>query len=193
MNISKNIKIRKGEAKQKDDCLKIVVGSKNEIKVQAVKEILKDYLHLSGAQIVEMDAVSGVSGQPMSLEETVKGAMNRAKNVFKDCKYSFGLESGLMVVPNTKSGFMDVCVCAIYDGNEFHLGLSSAWEAPRVVTEHMINGGLSMSEAALKAGYSHNPELGAAEGLVGIVTKGRLTRKEYTKQSIITALIHLEK
>lgn len=189
----KNTKIKKGGLRKKHDCLKIVVGSKNKIKIEAVKEILEDYSHLSCAQIVEMDVASEISDQPKSLEETVRGAMNRAKNVFKDCKYSFGLESGLMEVPNTKSGFMDVCVCAIYDGNEFHLGLSSAWEAPGVVTEYMINEGLNMSEAALKAGYSNNSNLGAAEGLVGVMTNGRLTRKEYTKQSIITALIHLEK
>lgn len=179
--------------KPKNNFLKIIVGSKNKIKVEAVKEILQDYLHLCDAKVSEVEVASEVSEQPKSLEETVEGAMNRAKNSFKDCNYSFGLESGLMKVPNTKSGFMDVCVCAIYDGNDFHLGLSSAWEAPKNVTEHMINGGLNMSEAALKAGYSNNPNLGAAEGLVGIVTKGRITRKEYTKQSIIMALIHLEK
>lgn len=173
--------------------MKIIVGSKNKIKVEAVKEILKEYSHLSGAQVLEIEVPSEVSDQPKSLEETIAGAMNRARNAFGDCDYSFGLESGLMVVPNTKSGFMDVCVCAIYDGNEFHLGLSSAWEAPKSVTEHMVSGGLDMNQAAFKAGYSTNPNLGAAEGLVGVVTKGRLTRKEYTKQSIITALIHLEK
>lgn len=74
---------------------------------------------------------SSVSNQPKSLDETVRGAMNRALGSFVDCSYSFGIESGLMAVPNTKSGFMDVCVCAIYDGTEYHIGLSSAWEAPK--------------------------------------------------------------
>lgn len=173
--------------------MKIIVGSKNKIKVEAVEEVLKNYPHLREAEVLAIEAKSEVADQPKSLEETITGAMNRAKNAFDNCDYSFGLESGLMTVPNTKSGFMDVCVCAIYDGEEFHLGLSSAWEAPKMVTEHMIMGGLDMTQAALKAGYSSNPNLGAAEGLVGVVTKGRLTRKEYTKQSIVTALIHLEK
>ena len=158
-----------------------------------MKEILEDYPHLKDAQVTEVDAQSGVADQPKSLDETVRGAMNRAKNVFENCDYSFGLESGLMAVPNTKSGFMDVCVCAIYDGQEFHLGLSSAWEAPKIITEHMIKGGLDMTQAAVKAGYSANKNLGAAEGLVGIMTKGRLDRKGYTKQAITTALIHLER
>lgn len=173
--------------------MKIIVGSKNQVKVGAVKELLLDYPHLEAADVSEVEVPSGVSDQPKSLTETVDGAMNRAKGAFVGCDYSFGLESGLMAVPSTKSGFMDVCVCAIYDGKEFHLGLSSAWEAPREVTEHMINGNMNMNDAAVKAGYTENPNIGAAEGLVGIMTKGRLTRKEYTKEAIRTALIHLEK
>jgi non-canonical (house-cleaning) NTP pyrophosphatase len=88
---------------------------------------------------------------------------------------------------------MDVGVCAIFDGNEYHLGLSSAWEAPKNVMRHMLKDGLSMSQAAVKAGLTSDQNIGAAEGLVGIMTKGRVTRKEYTKQSIRTALIHIEK
>lgn len=97
-----------------------------------------------------------------------------------------------MVVPKTKTGFMDVCVCAIFDGKEYHIGLSSAWEAPKVVADYMFNHGMDMNEAAYKAGLTKNPKVGTAEGLVGIMTKGRLTRKEYTKEAIRTALIHLE-
>src|SRR3989344_2046988 len=172
--------------------MNIKIGSTNVVKVEALEEMLRDYPHLKDATISTMDVASGVANQPKSLEETVKGAMNRAKGAFQDCAYSFGIESGLMAVPNTKTGFMDVCVCAIFDGNEYHLGLSSAWEAPKQVMRHMLDDGLDMTQAALKAGLTDNPKIGSAEGLVGIMTKGRLTRKEYTKEAIRTALIHLE-
>jgi inosine/xanthosine triphosphatase len=173
--------------------MKIVIGSKNNVKVGALQEIIEDYPHLKDAEILSVETESGVSDQPKSLDETIMGAMNRAKKIFQNCDYSFGIESGLMAVPKTKTGFMDVCVCAIYDGQEFHLGLSSAWEAPQKVTKYMIEDGLDMNEAALKAGLTENSNIGAAEGLVGLMTKGRLTRKEYTKEAIRTALIHLEK
>ncbi len=173
--------------------VKIKIGSVNEVKVSAVRELLDDYPHLKGAEILGVEIASGVADQPKSLEETVKGAMNRARGAFSDCDYGIGLESGLMHVPGAKSGYMDVCVCAIYDGQEFHLGLSSAWEAPKSVIHYMINEGLNMNDAALKAGLTKNPKVGSAEGLVGILTKGRLDRKAYTKEAIRTALIHLEK
>lgn len=172
--------------------MKIIVGSTNPIKISAVAESLVLYPHLAGAAVLSMEISSGVSDQPKTLEETVRGAMNRAKGAFKDCDYSFGLESGLMAVPNTKSRFMDVCVCAIYDGVEYHLGLSSAWEAPKKVMEYIKNG-FDMNEAAFKAGLTNDPKVGSNEGLIGIMTKGRLTRKEYTKEAIRTALIHLER
>lgn len=98
-----------------------------------------------------------------------------------------------MEVPHSKSGFMDICVCAIYDGTEFHLGISSAWEFPDPkVTALMIEEGLDMSQAINKAGLTTNPNIGMEEGAIGILTKGRVDRKAYTKQALRTALIHLE-
>ena len=173
--------------------MQITVGYTNKIKVEAVQEILQDYPHLKDAIIFSVDVSTGIADQPKSLEETVQGAMNRAKNAFHDCTYSFGIESGLMVVPDTKTGFMDVCVCAIFDGNEYHLGLSSAFEPPIEIVKYMINDGLNMTDATYKAGLTKSRNLGSKEGLIGIMTKGKLTRKEYTKEAIRTALIHLDK
>lgn len=172
---------------------KIKIASPNPVKIQALKEIIQDYSHLRDAEVVAVDVSSGVGDQPKSLEETIKGAMNRAKNAYSDCDYSFGIESGLMAVPHTKTGYMDVCVCAIFDGREHHLGLSSAWEMPKKVAEYILHDGLDMNEAAYKAGLTKNQEIGSAEGLVSIVTRGRLTRKEYTQECIRTALIHIDK
>lgn len=173
--------------------MKIKVGSMNKSKVEAVEEILKDYPHLASAEVVGAESESGVADQPKSLEEVVTGAKNRAQNVFSDCDYSIGLEAGLMAVPGTKSGFMDVTACAIYDGQEFHLGLSPAWEFPNPeIMKTILNEGLDMSQAINKHGLTDNPKIGSEEGAIGILTKGRLTRKDYTKQALRTALIHLD-
>lgn len=173
--------------------LHICVGSENKAKVQAVTEILLDYAHLAHAEVHGVRTHSGVSDQPKSLEETVEGAMNRARGAFQDCRYSVGIESGLMHVPKTKSGYMDVCAAAIYDGTEFHLGLSSAWEFPdKEIIRSMIDEGLDMSQAINKAGLTKNPSIGSEEGAIGILTRGRVDRKAYTKQALAMALIHLE-
>ncbi len=172
--------------------MKIIVGSKNPSKIEAVKEILMEYPDFKDSEVVGIEASSDVSDQPKSLDETIKGAINRAKNCFNDCKFSIGLESGLMKVPSTKTGFMDVTACAIFDGKTIHLGLSSAFEYPIEVTNLVFDKGINITQAFFKTGLTDNPRLGSAEGAIGFLTKGRLIRKEYTKQALRTALIHLE-
>ena len=172
--------------------MKINVGSKNEIKVSAVREVIVNYPFLSNTDISAIEVPSGVSEQPKSLEETIQGAINRAKGAFQDCDISFGIESGIMSVPHTKTGYMDFCACAIYDGKEHHIGLSSAFEYPIKVTKLIIEQGLDANQAFYKSGLTTNVKIGSAEGAIGMLTKGRVTRKDYTKQAILMALIHLE-
>jgi inosine/xanthosine triphosphatase len=173
--------------------MRIGIGTKNSAKVEAVAEIIKEYPHLADALVESRDVATGVSDQPKSIDETIEGAMNRAKAAAEGNDIGIGVESGLMAVPKTKSGYMDVCVCAIFDGKEFHLGLSSAWEFPDPKIMDLISKeGMNMSDAVNHAGLTDNPMIGAAEGAIGILTKGKITRKEYTKQALRMALIHLE-
>lgn len=172
--------------------MKINVGSQNDVKVSAVREVIRDYDFLLNAEVSGLEVSSEISEQPKSLDETIRGAMNRARNAFQSCDYSFGLEDGLMNVPNTKTDYMNVCACAIYDGQNYHIGLSSAHEYPHDVTKLVFDEGLDINQAFKKTGLTENLKVGSAEGAIGILTHGRLLRKEYTKQAITTALIHVE-
>ena len=172
--------------------MKINIGSKNHVKIEAVKETIQMYSILQNSEINGVEVISNVSEQPKSLDETLDGAKNRAKNAFQNCNISFGIESGLIKVPFSKSGFMDICACVIYDGKEFHIGLSSAFEYPKKVMELILKDGLDASEAFFKSGLTQNKNIGSDIGAIGFLTKGRLVRKGLTKQAIVNALIHLE-
>jgi inosine/xanthosine triphosphatase len=173
--------------------MRIVVGSKNPAKVEAVREILQQYPHLKDAEVAGMEVNSNVSDQPKSLDEITTGATNRAKAAFVDCTYSVGIESGVMPVRLAKSGYMELTACAIYDGKEFHLGLTSAWEFPNPeVMRRVVDEGMNLNDAVHAAGMTENPELGKAEGAVGLVTKGRIDRKGYTKEALRMALVHID-
>jgi inosine/xanthosine triphosphatase len=172
--------------------MRIIIGSTNAVKLGAVSDLAGEYPCLAGAEFEGTDVPSGVGAQPKSLEETVRGAINRAKNAFQDCDLSVGIESGLMPVPHSKTGYMDVCACVFYDGRQAHLGLSSAFECPADVTALMLSGACDMQEAFHRCGYTDNPALGRAEGAIGILTRGRVDRKAYTQQAVRNALIHLE-
>ncbi len=185
--------------------MRIHVGSTNPAKVQAVKSQINLYPNLKWANVREYAVQSGVSSQPKSLDEIVLGAVTRARNafladmkvpmdghtLFEACDLSFGMESGIMEVPHVKSGWMDICACAIFDGHQQHIGLSSAFEAPKEIVDIVLKDGLEMSDAVLKAGITTNPKLGAAEGLIGLLTGGRVTRQSYTEQAIAMAIFHI--
>jgi len=131
-------------------------------------------------------------GHPKNIEETVAGAVDRAKQAQKGRDYGFGIEGGLLAVPQTKTGHMEVAVCAIYDGKQIHMGLSQGVEWPRKVAHSILHEGLDGSQAMKKHGLTAHTKLGEHEGLVGIMTKGRTNRKEFNKTAIMMALIHLE-
>lgn len=133
-------------------------------------------------------------GHPKNLKETVEGAVDRAKKAFTDCNYSFGLEGGLLEISEGATGYMEIGMCAIYDGKKIYLGLSPGFEWPKAVTELIVSGNADASQAFKQLGLTEHKKMGAVEGgIIGFLTKGRLTREEQTKQSIIMALIQLER
>lgn len=128
--------------------MKIHVGSKNQTKLQAVRDAVALYPKLFlNPQILDIDVQVEEFGHPKNLEESVAGAVARAKNAFTDCDYSFGLEGGLIKVPETKSGHMEVGVCAIFNGKEMFLGLSPAFEWPEKVTQLILQNKADASRA----------------------------------------------
>ncbi|MGI8420584.1 MAG: DUF84 family protein [Candidatus Levyibacteriota bacterium] len=173
----------------------IHVGSKNQTKVQAVKDAVALYPNLfSNPQITGIDVQVALFGHPKNIQETVAGSVERAKNAFTDCDYSFGIEGGLMKVPYTKTGFMEVGACAIYDGKGVHIGLGPAYEWPTEVTKMIISGNADASQAFNQLGYTTHEKLGAMPGgIIGFLTEKRMSREDFTKYSIIMALIQIEK
>lgn len=173
----------------------IAIGTTNSIKIQAVEEVLKNYPQLSSAIVRPFSVPSEISEQPLSLAEIITGARNRAKNAYVacgSCHYSFGIESGLFEANGTETGFLEASICCIYDGANYCTGLSCGFEVPPNILALVLDKNRDLSQACYEAGVTANSKLGAAEGLIGILTKGRVNRKEYTKQCVITALIQLE-
>jgi inosine/xanthosine triphosphatase len=172
--------------------MKINIGSKNKVKIEALSETLKEYSDFEVSEIFPIEVDSGVSPQPKSLDEAVDGAIKRAKKAFATCEYSFGIESGLMKVPQTKTGYMDVTCCAIFDGKAVHLGLSSAFEFPPAVTKYIFEKDSNASVACHELGLTKSEYIGYEEGIIGILTKNKVTRKDYTKGAIRMALLQLQ-
>ncbi len=173
--------------------MKIAVGTENKGKIEAVKNGVSNYPEYSTAEVIGVKSDSGVSHQPKGLEETIRGAKNRAKRAYESsgADLGFGLESGIFLVPETKSDYMDTTACAIYDGKEFHLGLSSCFEYPKALIHKVLHEGKEITDAALELGFAEDRSFREDGGMIGILTKGVLSRKKYSEQAVHTAMVHL--
>ncbi len=165
--------------------MKVVVGSKNPVKLQATRNVLeKIYTEL---EIQAIDVDSEVPDQPIGLKTTVQGAINRAKNAFySDFDLSVGIESGLLEVPHSITGYLDLQWCAIYDGEKITLGVSAGFEYPPMVIEQVL-GGKEVGDVMDQV--TGVDKLGQKTGAVSHLTQGMLDRTGNTEQCVLMAMV----
>ena len=181
----------------------IAIGTQNVCKVKAVVETAALYPTFKNNKILKYKVDSGVGEQPLNMESIVKGSKNRAENAMRlsieegeKALISVGIESGLFRLnpsPNDKyKGWFDTCVCSLYDGTKHYLGTSCSFEIPPIMMKDVIENGQDLSQACNNCGITTNSDLGQAEGLIGILTKGLVTRLDYTTQALKCCFIPLE-
>lgn len=163
----------------------VAVGSKNPVKINAVKNAFSHYF--DDVKVVGVDAASDVNDQPMSAEETVEGAKNRARNAFANCDYAVGIEGGLIKYP-TSTGRILTATVAIYDGKDFFLGATPLLDLPSRVVKQVLDGSeLGPLFDKITGIENYKQHLGA----VGFLTKGIIPREKALEQGIIMALCPL--
>lgn len=165
--------------------MKVAVGSKNPVKMNAARNVLKKIY--GKVNVISVDVDSGVPHQPFGKDETIQGAINRAKNAYTvDFDLSIGIESGLMEIENSITGYIDLQWCAIFDGGKITLGVSSGFEYPPLVIEEVLKG-VEVGDVMDKVTGVNN--LGQKSGAVSYLSKGMLDRTENTEQCVLTAMI----
>lgn len=171
--------------------MNIKVGSKNPTKLQAVRNSVDNHTLFINAVVEGVEVNVEEFGHPKSLEDTIKGAKERAYESFKDCDYSFGIESGMFPSKDAKSGYFETTMCAIYDGKDYHLGVSPSFEWPIEMID-LILSGKDGSQAFKEIGLTQHEKIGVAEGGISILTHGKINRVKLNELAITMALIHLE-
>lgn len=167
----------------------IRVGSKNPVKVEAVKEYFSD------AEVESCSYESAVLEQPRSLTETIFGAKHRSRcwsmQGKEDVDWGVGIESGIMLAEHTTSGWINIVACCINDGQRFCVGMGSGFVVPDEFLKIVFQSKVDLSEAAFRADFTPKKRIGYEEGIVNILTDGGMNRKEYIKQAIMMAMIEM--
>jgi non-canonical (house-cleaning) NTP pyrophosphatase len=152
---------------------------------------------------------SGVSDQPMDLEETRQGAINRAQNALSSvpgADLGVGLESGVMTVGGE---MYDVCLTAIVSKKGYFLdgenepgtgetqgssepaaavGISGAFVLPAAVANGVRDPSIGYNAGVEALGIPPDPN---GLGLLHHLSFGELNRISQTVQSIQMALVKL--
>ncbi|MBW6461688.1 MAG: DUF84 family protein [DPANN group archaeon] len=139
--------------------MKLNIGSKNIVKIEALRKTIKNYEFLSSAEIITKEVNSDVKDQPMTIDETVNGAINRAKASYNNCDYSIGIESGFMKVKSARTNHLEVTVCAIYNGTDTSLGFSPSFECPPKVIRNIIDNNQDLTQTCNSVGLTSDSKL----------------------------------
>eukprot|EP00933_Yihiella_yeosuensis_P061564 TRINITY_DN64395_c0_g1_i1.p1 TRINITY_DN64395_c0_g1~~TRINITY_DN64395_c0_g1_i1.p1 ORF type:complete len:193 (-),score=39.38 TRINITY_DN64395_c0_g1_i1:536-1114(-) len=167
------------------------VGTTNPCKIAAVQNALAGYSAFAAAEIKGTKVESGVSDQPMTMEETSQGARNRARaarKALEGASFGIGMESGLFKM---EGRLYDVCACAVDDGEEFHIGYSCAWELPDGVRRRVEDENMNLTDAFNAEGICDDPNIGDKGGVISLLSGGRVSRTDYTVQSIQMAVLKM--
>jgi inosine/xanthosine triphosphatase len=161
----------------------IVLGSNSPVKINATRQAFEtyfDYVEVKGISVP-----SGIKPFPTSEEETFQGAVNRAKAVseMEPADYFVGLEGGLQ----TLNGYTIVKQIAIVLHDEkTGVGVSSGYTAP----ETLINQLDMTTDESRKIldRYFGQTEILSKEGIIGVLTNGKLNRTSISRDAVICAL-----
>lgn len=141
------------------------VGSTSPMKLRAARKAFATFFRK--VTVVGVDVASGVSPQPLSFGEIVRGARQRSRRAFGDCDYSVGIEAGVFRVASVSPRPFQMTMACVFDGAREALGSGPFYEVPARLVRQVV---------------------GSDQGTVSVVTKGKVTRGEVTVQAIVMAL-----
>ena len=165
---------------------KIVIASENPVKINATR---KGFYAIFAEQEFDFRAIkanSGVSNQPQSDQETLRGATNRAnnaKNKEPNADFWVGIEGGIDRLDSQIHAFAWIVVLS---QEKISKARTATFLLPQKIVE-MIDQGFELGEADDIIFKNLNSK--QKNGAVGILTHNVIDRTEYYRQAVILSLI----
>jgi len=174
----------------------IAVGSTRKPKLAAVREAVDGMSDLLAAEtsieIVGVEVESGVNHTPLSCEESMRGARQRAewlqqvaKREAKLWNYFVGLEGGLAVIEDGERRVFLESWAYVSDGTRGHFGRSGAVELPEALAEEVFVRGTELSIAIDQ--FAGEAGIRDAQGAWGVLSGNKITRQEAFRVALIAA------
>jgi inosine/xanthosine triphosphatase len=175
----------------KNKPVKIVVASRNPVKLEAVRQGFES-MGFAEPDITGITVCSGVSDQPMTDEETLTGAKNRADIIckkFPDADFRIGIEGGIKPHGNHFEAFAWIYISWAEAHNRpegYGQSRTTSFLLPPAV-QKLIQEGYELGTANdMIFGQSNSKQKG---GAVGLLTNNTVTRTQLYRQAVQLALI----
>lgn len=166
--------------------MKVAIGSKNRVKIACVEEAFKKVWPDKDFTFEGVEVVSGVPNQPMSDEESITGATNRANRAMEalDADFGVGLEGGLQ---QTAGEWYDCgwIVVVNKDGTR-GVGSTIKMAVPSKMIE-LIQQGKELGDVVDIVFGQHNSKQGG--GHFGLMSNNVITRQIGYRDGVISALV----
>ncbi len=163
----------------------VAIGSENPVKIEAVKQAFKKVFPKKKFIFKLAQVSSGVSNQPMSDLEGIKGARNRAKQILEKFKADFGI--GLEgCIQKIGKNYFNCGWIVILDKNGVE-GIASTAKihvAPKLIRLIKKKNELGDAEDILTGKKNIKQTIGH----FGIMTRGIIKREKAYRDATITAL-----
>lgn len=162
--------------------MKIVIGSTNPAKLKAAKIAVKKIFPKAKVQGIKVD--SGVDNQPKSDEETIAGAINRAKKALRKSKADFGIgmEGGFNKIG--KRHFECGWVAVVDKNGKIGLGSSARFELSKKIIDQISH---RKELANVINEFTGRGDAHEKEGMMGLITNKRLPRATAYSHGVIFA------
>lgn len=165
---------------------KIIVASKNPVKINAAKQAFESIFPEQNFEVEGISVLSNVPDQPMTDEETLNGAINRAhnaKSTIPKADFWVGIEGGVQDRGSVMDTFGWMVVLNEQDQSEAR---SSSFPLPPYIAEQ-VRKGRELGHVNDEFFKKHNSKRGS--GAVGTLTDDRVTRTDLYLQPLKLALI----
>lgn len=153
----------------------VAVGSTNPVKVAAVRAVVGRVAPT--ASIASVSVASTVRDQPFGDDETIRGALARARGAREatQADLGIGLEGGVVELGSDQA--LRTCAwAAVVDASGRQgIGGSLAMPLPPAVSTLILDGGLELGVAMDRITGEHNTK--HHQGAVGILTAGLVDRQ----------------
>ena len=173
--------------------MKVLIASVRAPKVNGVQRAFRKLSHISPFNDLVFEPLqieSGVKATPLSIDELMTGARQRAETAFEtagskseETILSVGVEGGLYV--SQTRVFLQSWAC-VYDGKQFSFGSSGSIEIPQALSDAVVRDGGDLGKVIDI--FAEQNDVRSNQGTWGILSGDLITREDSFELATLNAL-----